>query len=439
MGKKIRSHLSAQLLCGVLVSLAAAAAAFALIFALCNTLLDHTVYGQAFERRMADNLFDDLQEYVDEEQIPGSQIDRLQQWFARSKRVYLMVFDGDEAVYTSPMPSGIRFVFDPENLSDDAAYTLYLADGTALQAYMFYYAGDTFYFIGVVLAAGGSILAFSVCFMLLLHRKVVYIKRLKGELDILSGGALEYPVTVQGEDELGQLAFGIDQMRRSILTHQRTEERTRSANSQLVTAMSHDLRTPLTSLLAYLELLQREKYTGEAQRRQFVKKSLEQTLRIKSMADDMFEYFLVYSAEWEQPDMDEQDADTLLEQAWDEYSFSLESRGFSVETDFQPLHAAVSVNCDLLHRAFDNLFSNLLKYADPTRPIRIAFRREGDGILLTVCNGISPLQAKRESTNIGLNTIQGILRYHGGHFDTRESGGVFTAELRLPISARDPL
>lgn len=439
MGKKIRSHLSAQLLCGVLVSLAAAAAAFALIFALCNTLLDHTVYGQAFERRMADNLFDDLQEYVDEEQIPGSQIDRLQQWFARSKRVYLMVFDGDEAVYTSPMPSGIRFVFDPENLSDDAAYTLYLADGTALQAYMFYYAGDTFYFIGVVLAAGGSILAFSVCFMLLLHRKVVYIKRLKEELDILSGGALEYPVTVQGEDELGQLAFGIDQMRRSILTHQRTEERTRSANSQLVTAMSHDLRTPLTSLLAYLELLQREKYTGEAQRRQFVKKSLEQTLRIKSMADDMFEYFLVYSAEWEQPDMDEQDADTLLEQAWDEYSFSLESLGFSVETDFQPLHAAVSVNCDLLHRAFDNLFSNLLKYADPTRPIRIAFRREGDGILLTVCNGISPLQAKRESTNIGLNTIWGILRYHGGHFDTRESGGVFTAELRLPISARNPL
>ncbi len=439
MGKKIRSHLSAQLLCGVLVSLAAAAAAFALIFALCNTLLDHTVYGQAFARRMADNLFDDLQEYVDEEQIPGSQIDRLQQWFARSKRVYLMVFDGDEAVYTSPMPSGIRFVFDPENLSDDAAYTLYLADGTALQAYMFYYAGDTFYFIGVVLAAGGSILAFSVCFMLLLHRKVVYIKRLKEELDILSGGALEYPVTVQGEDELGQLAFGIDQMRRSILTHQRTEERTRSANSQLVTAMSHDLRTPLTSLLAYLELLQREKYTGEAQRRQFVEKSLEQTLRIKSMADDMFEYFLVYSAEWEHPDMDEQDADTLLEQAWDEYSFSLESRGFSVETDFQPLHTAVSVNCDLLHRAFDNLFSNLLKYADPTRPIRIAFRREGDGILLTVCNGISPLQAKRESTNIGLNTIQGILRYHGGHFDTRESGGVFTAELRLPISARDPL
>ena len=62
MGKKIRSHLSAQLLCGVLVSLAAAAAAFALIFALCNTLLDHTVYGQAFVLRGADNLCDDLQE-----------------------------------------------------------------------------------------------------------------------------------------------------------------------------------------------------------------------------------------------------------------------------------------------------------------------------------------------------------------------------------------
>ena len=433
MGKKVKGSLSLQLLCGVLASLTAAAAAFALILALCNFLLDKTVYGQTFARRRADGQFEDLQDYVDREEISSTQIQRLGQWFGRGKRVYLTVFDQGDAVYTSPMPKGIRFVFDPDNLSSDDAYTLRFSDGRRLQAYLLYYAGDVYYILGIILAAGGAFIAFSACFVLLLHRKLGYIKKLNQELDILSGGALEYPVTVQGEDELGQLAFGIDQMRRSILSHQRAEEMTRSANSQLVTAMSHDLRTPLTSLLAYLELLERKKYEDEAQRQRFVAKSLEQTLRIKTMADEMFEYFLVYSAEWAQPDLESQDADALLGQAWGEYAFSLENKGFAVETDFSPLQGTVDVNCELLQRAFDNLYSNLLKYADPDRPIAIAFCRADGQAVLTVKNSVSPLRDKRESTGIGLNTCRGILQYHGGRFETREENGVFTAELRLPV------
>ena len=74
MGKKIKGSLSLQLLCGVLASLTAAAAAFALILALGNFLLDKTVYGQTFARRRADGQFEDLQDYVDREEISSTQI-----------------------------------------------------------------------------------------------------------------------------------------------------------------------------------------------------------------------------------------------------------------------------------------------------------------------------------------------------------------------------
>ena len=147
MGKKIKGSLSLQLLCGVLASLTAAAAAFALILALCNFLLDKTVYGQTFARRRADGQFEDLQDYVDREEISSTQIQRLGQWFGRGKRVYLTVFDQGDAVYTSPMPKGIRFVFDPDNLSSDDAYTLRFSDGRRLQAYLLYYAGDVYYIL----------------------------------------------------------------------------------------------------------------------------------------------------------------------------------------------------------------------------------------------------------------------------------------------------
>ncbi len=276
--------------------------------------------------------------------------------------------------------------------------------------------------------------AFSLCFVSLVHKKLRYIQRLKKELDILAGGDLNYSVTVQGQDELSELAFGIDEMRRSILKHQQAEDDIRSANSQLVTAMSHDLRTPLTSLLAFLEILDRDKVQSEEQRRHLIRQSLMQTMSIKSMADKLFEYFLVYTSEWEQPELEPQDADGLLGQFWQEYAFALESHGFTVKTDFEELHGTIEANLELLRRAFDNLYANLVKYAEPSRPIWLAYHRENNQVLLTIKNTVSSKRDRRESTNIGLNTCCRILRMHNGDFETMESDGLFTVEIRLPLS-----
>lgn len=428
------------MLCGALVSLLAAIAAFSLALALGNSLLDHTVYGEPFAKRMADKEFSELQDFVNAEKITEGNIQCLNAWSNRNDLLSLIVYKGDSCLYASlaryQADDGSQMeplALAPSYESPQAEYHLTLSDGETVQAFLYYYAGDSFYIVLTFLSAAVAFAVFSGCFIAMVHHKLAYIKKMKQELDILSGGALEYPVTVRGEDELGQLAYGIDQMRRSILAHQQAEEQARSANSQLVTAMSHDLRTPLTSLLAYLELLDRKKYANEEQLHLFVKKSLEQTLRIKTMADQMFEYFLVYSAEWEQPDTELQDADTVLEQFWGEYALSLQSEGFSVETEFQPLRGNVVVNLELLHRAFDNVYSNLLKYADPAKPVRISFRREGGQVALRVCNAVSPRRNIRESTNIGLNTCRRILEYHGGTFETSEHDGTFEARLTLPI------
>ena len=274
---------------------------------------------------------------------------------------------------------------------------------------------------------------FSVCFISFVHRKLSYIKQLKQELEILAGGQLDFPISIHGQDEIGELALGIDQMRRSLIAHQESEDQIRLANSQLVTAMSHDLRTPLTSLLAYLELLDRKKYSDEEQLHLLIHKSLEQTMRIRSMADKLFEYVLVYASEWEQPELEPMDADEVFGQFWGEYAFSLESRQFTVKTSFGPLSGIIQVNPDLLRRAFDNLYSNLMKYADPSVPIEIDFHREGEQVHLILKNGIPSQMDKKESTNIGLNTCERILRYHNGSFETEVTEKNFCARVCLPI------
>lgn len=421
---------------GVFLSLLAGVIAFVPFFALGNLLLDKTVYGEPFMGKMGRKHFSDLQTYVEDEQITEKNLHRLNAWCSRGDKVYLTIYLGDVLSYESHpgMEPWEQEEFEQEFEKPERKHTLVLADGRAATAFLYYYAGDAYYYWTVVVSGLLAFAVFSLCFITFVHRKLRYIQLLKRELDILAGGELSYNVSIKGKDELAELAFGIDQMRRSILAHQQAEEKMRSNNSQLVTAMSHDLRTPLTSLLAYLEMLEREKYDSPEQMRYFVSRSLEKSLRIKNMADKLFEYFLVYSSEWESPELETVDADQFFQQFWGEYAFSLESQGYSVGLQFEQLNGSIRVNTELLRRAFDNLYGNLMKYADSSSPILVYCCRDESKVILTIINVISKERSDRESTNIGLNTCRQILQQHGGSFEAEELNGQFHARLSLPIN-----
>ncbi|MBQ6206512.1 MAG: HAMP domain-containing protein, partial [Oscillospiraceae bacterium] len=437
---------SVQLLLGVLYSLLTAVAVFAMVYCLGNLLLDHTVYGRPFARKLSERRFNQLQNYVALEQITKENLRGLNPWFYQRKDAYLLIYQDNEKLYESPA-NGNLLSYGDENASngygpdekkpdfpeDACPYSLTLSDGVTVQAYLYYSASDAFYIWMVVVSALLAFIVFSLLFISLVHRKLRYIQRLRSDLNILAGGDLTYPVTVRGADELGELASGIEEMRRSILSHQRAEDEMRSANSRLVTAMSHDLRNPLTSLMAYLELLDRDKIADEEQRRHLIRQSLIKAQSMKAMADKLFEYFLVYTTEWEQPDMELLDADELFRQICQEYAFSLENQGFSVQTNFPQVSGSVAVNLQLLHRAFDNLYSNLLKYAEPSKPIEMSYHQEQRRIFLRIVNDISPFRDCKESNNIGLNTCRRIIKMHGGEFEFAEDGGKFAEKMILPL------
>ena len=438
MSRRISENLRLQLFSAVLISLLVGVVVFSVSFLLGNTLLNKTVYGHSFANKMADQQFSMLQDYVEDEAISLNNLQRLNVWCSRGEKVYLAIYHDDSLIYeshTSDKKSTnlSQQEFDPNMEDPDNEYILTLHGDVNVRAFLYYYAGDAFYFWMTVISGLFAFAAFSLCFVLLISRKVAYITRLKEELDILSGGQLEYPVTITGKDELGELASGIDQMRRSIIKHQEVENQMRTANSELITAMSHDLRTPLTSLLAYLEIMERKKYKDEQQMEELIHKSVGQTMRIKQMADKLFAYFLAYATEWEAVEMETVDADSLFQQILGDYAYALESKGMGVETDFAQVSAKINVNTELLQRALDNLYSNLLKYADPSDTVWISYKRKEQSVLLSISNGIRKAQAKEESTSIGLITCRRIIEYHKGHFAAVENDNSFLVTVSLPI------
>lgn len=428
--------LSVQLFGGVLLSLLVAAAAFILFFSFGNFLLDHTVYGQGFAARMSRRAFAQLEDYVTQEAITPQKLRRLNAWCASRNDVFLSLYRDDRLIFEPSFmgcADGGEAEEDPDIESAGQRFELTLADGTAVEAYIYYFADEAFFIWMCAVSGALAFIVFSLCFTSLVHRKLRYIQKLKKELDILAGGDLEYVVTVRGTDEQGELALGIDRMRRSILGHQRAENEIRAANSQLVTAMSHDLRTPLTSLMAYLELLDRDKVPDEAQKKRLIHQCLSKAESIKDMADKLFEYFLVYTSEWEAPDMERVDADTFMRQFWQEYAFALESRGFEVHTGFGVLGGALEVCPSLMQRAFDNMYANLLKYADAGQPIDIRCYSQGREARLAIVNGIASNEKSVQSTNIGLNTCRRILAMHDGSFRAYRDGTLFRVEMSIPL------
>lgn len=428
--------LSFQLFCAVLLSLLVAVAIFIPCYTLGNSLLDKTIYGHSFITNMADKKFSKLQEYVQEENVTQADFSPLDRWCRHEKKVHFAIYKGEQILYKSRATSKVKLdseQFDPSLEDPDCEYSLVLNDGTKIRVFLYYFAGEAYYYWTIVLSALISFVAFSICFIFFIHRKLQYIKHLKTELDILAGGDLTYQVTIKSGDELGELADGIDQMRRSILAHQKSEEKMRFANSQLVTAMSHDLRTPMTSLLVYLELLNCGKYENDEQLQHFISRSLEKTLQIKDMADKLFEYFLVYTSEWEPPDTECVDADMVFQQFWGEYIFSLENHGFCVTSQFGELQGCFQVNIDLLRRAFDNLYSNILKYGDPSAPVEISYSRVGTEVYLVLSNRVLQNRDEQESSNIGLNTCMRILSNYDGSLQTQEENGRFSVMIVLPL------
>ena len=438
MSRKISENLRLQLFCAVLISLFVGMIVFGISFLLGSALLDKTVYGHSFADKMADQQFSKLQEYVEDEAISPNNLQRLNAWCSRGEKVYLTIYQDDALIYESHMSDQesnhlAEQEFDPNMEDPDNEYILTLHGDVKVRAFLYYYAGDAFYFWMTVISGLLAFAAFSLCFVVLINRKVSYITRLKEELDILSGGQLEYAVTVTGKDELGELASGIDQMRRSILKHQETETQMRSANSELITAMSHDLRTPLTSLLAYLEIVERKKYRDEQQMEELIHKSVGQTLRIKRMADKLFTYFLAYATEWESVDMETVDADQMFHQILGDYAYSLESKGMSVGMDFAQTDAKIKINTELLQRALDNLYSNLLKYATPKSSVQFSLKRQENNLLLSISNVVRSNREQSESTGIGLITCRRIIEYHGGSFTADEIGRCFYVTISIPI------
>lgn len=285
------------------------------------------------------------------------------------------------------------------------------------------------YFIGCLLLC---VLLFFVIVLVFISRKMRSVLMLEEEILNMSSGDLSHPVPAFGDDEIGILAKELDHLRLSLNDTIVKEQESRKANQDLITALSHDLRTPLTILTGYLEVL-RLKRTPVTQD-EYLERCLKKTEDIKELTDRMFEYALV-SEENETPEITWISTD-FIRQCLQENSDFIRLAGFTPVFLMQETERLLESDKTMLKRIFNNLFSNLLKYGDKRHPVNISgdICRRAHTLIISVSNHIKQEHDHESGSNIGLNNVRKMMQILGGTTTIEKENQIFTIKLGFPLS-----
>lgn len=413
-----------------------ALAAVALFYAL-NWAIDKGFENYAdlpgFIDREYDKAADSLQSYVSENGIAMSDAPALGDWVKDEKAVQLHVFHNKRHVYSS---GGESFATEEEEKEANSGigrfYTIRFSDG---QASVFLYGSFEYkFYIYIELAVFGvSIIVFFILLLFGIRNRIHYIRVLENDIGAMEGGDLEHPVTVRGDDELGSLAKRLEFMRLSLIMQGETERAAMQANRNLVTEMSHDLRTPLTSMLLYTQILQNGKYKNEEEMRTYLSKIYSRAMQIKSQSDSLFYHFLVDGSANAVASCEE-DLKAVFPDVLSDFVCSLEAKGFKVETTGDWPEAKSKVNIEYLTRIMDNLLSNILKYADKGVPVRLLFFYKDEQFSVELYNKIVKHRRASESSHIGVSNVSQMMERMGGSYAYAEADGVFCSKLLFPCS-----
>jgi len=292
---------------------------------------------------------------------------------------------------------------------------------------------------------------FTVTFLLLQEKSMRYISRISDAMQSISEGDLNITVDIEGDDEFSVMAASLNKMvedLRGLMDKEREAERTKN---ELITNIAHDLRTPLTSIIGYLELLSGETKLDPEVQKKYIGIAYVKTKRLEKLIEDLFGFTKLNYGKISM-NVAKVDVVKLLSQLLEEFYPSFVDKNLSYELQSNVPAQMISADGNLLARLFDNLINNAIKYGADGK--RILVKVHGSEELVTIqvinygyvipeeelpliFNKFYRVEQSRSTntggTGLGLAIAKNIVDMHGGtiHVTSDLSGTVFTIKLQV--------
>ena len=431
MIERIRPRsLNAKLVWMMIFGICAALAVFVAVNAVGGLIVDNYYMSPDSVSARKAEIYSSFSLYVNEYGIEGRDSSQIDAWDEYGDYVNIFVYTDKSArtaersqISSVQQYNGLYGKLYPLNFSD-GLYHIAIHDNTVARE-------DMLNNISAILAAS---LTFILIMLVYFQRLTNRLIKLSGEVVEIGKGKLESEISAEGSDELSMLAAEVDNMRNSVIEHMGNERRAWQANNELITAISHDIRTPMTTLIGYLGLLNDGDFSDSEKNRQFASAAYDKAMDLKDLTDELFKYFLVFGKAEPELNMEEFDGALLVEQLLGEAEFELSDMGFSVRRISSELSCTVSADPMYLKRVVDNMVSNIKKYADKERSVVMLTELKDGNLSVCISNTVGRSMNRVESTKIGLRTCNKIMECMKGSFSTNTDQDHFAAEFSLPVA-----
>ncbi|MDD4583522.1 MAG: HAMP domain-containing sensor histidine kinase [Eubacteriales bacterium] len=275
---------------------------------------------------------------------------------------------------------------------------------------------------------------------------------IKKGVDEVKSGNLTYKIPLSGEGELDQLAQGINQVSQASNIAVQNELKNQRLKTELISNVSHDLKTPLTSIITYIDLLKKEGLDS-VDAPKYLDILDEKSNRLQKLTEDLFDAAKASSGaipvKFEQVDML-----ALINQGLGEMTSRIESSGLDFKITANNDKYLVRADGQLLWRVVENLLTNVLKYALEGSRVYIDLYEQGSSngkgpmVVLEIKNiSKAPLNIDAdelmerfkcgdesrttEGSGLGLAIAKDLIKLQDGWFEIKIDGDLFKAVVLL--------
>lgn len=304
-------------------------------------------------------------------------------------------------------------------------------------------------FVGVMLVGDAIV----VCWRLIRRYRQMQLRHVIEELHYIADGHFDHRIPFVVKTDLQKVIDSINALVDSTVASMEEERQIEQSKDDLITNVSHDIRTPLTSIIGYLGLLKSSELNEDQAK--YIKIAYDKALQMKALAEDLFEYTTLRSSTNNKLVLAPLHVNSMLEQVAAGFELEAEKKNITFNVVTRPRDLVIDADAKMIVRMLNNLISNALKYGHGATEINliankvnnkfVELRVENNGeqipkkSLQKIFDRFYRVESSRNlktgGTGLGLAITKSIVDLHGGTIKCQSRSELTSFIIQLPLNS----